>query len=127
MGAGAGRRRYGQSPQQDSGFQRVLLKQNLIFKGWNSHAHREVPGIMLSQRILVGTILVGRLGVGAAGAAGRWDAPSPPAQLNVYMYYACMHACSMHACVYVYIYIYICIVIIIIIICIYTYIVMYMS
>ena len=35
--------RYGQSPYKDSGFQRVGLKQNLDFKGWNSFVHRGFP------------------------------------------------------------------------------------
>ena len=50
---------YGQSPYQASGFQRVRLEQNLRFKGWNSRVSE-----VLSQRILVGIIFVGRLGVG---------------------------------------------------------------
>ena len=33
-----------QSPCQDSGFQRVSLRQNLNLEGWNSHVHREFPG-----------------------------------------------------------------------------------
>ena len=41
---------------QDSGFQRVCLKHNLNFKGWNSQAHRESPGnlesVNLSREIL---------------------------------------------------------------------------
>ena len=31
-------------PEGNPGFQRVLLKQNLDFKGWNSQAHGEFPG-----------------------------------------------------------------------------------
>ena len=35
---------YGQSPYWYSGFQRVWLKQNLQFKGWNCHVRKEFPG-----------------------------------------------------------------------------------
>ena len=36
----------------------------LDFKGWNAHVHREFPPEVLSQRIfMIGTLLVGRLGV----------------------------------------------------------------
>ena len=38
-----GRSADGQSPYQDSGFQKVRLKQNLSFEGWNSQAHGESP------------------------------------------------------------------------------------
>ena len=71
MFAGSARRRrrrttmrtaYGQSPYWDSGFRRAWLRQNLNLKGWNSHVHRESPE-MLSQAILEGIIIVGRLGV----------------------------------------------------------------
>ena len=34
---------YGQSPNQGSEFQRVRLKQNLDFEGWNSPARQEIP------------------------------------------------------------------------------------
>ena len=37
-------RRYGQSPYEDSGLQRVSLRQNLDFEWWNSHVHREFLG-----------------------------------------------------------------------------------
>ena len=37
-------RQYGQASYYDSGFQRVCLKHNLRFKGWNSQVHREFPG-----------------------------------------------------------------------------------
>ena len=42
---------YGQSPYKDYGFQRVWLKQNLKFKGWNSQAHREFPGKFESSNL----------------------------------------------------------------------------
>ena len=35
---------HGQSPNWDSGFRRVRLERNLDFEGWNSLAHRELPG-----------------------------------------------------------------------------------
>ena len=42
---------YGKSPHQDSGFQRVWLKQNLDFKGWNSHVHGEPPRSFESRNL----------------------------------------------------------------------------
>ena len=42
---------YGQSLYQDSGFQRVLLQQNLNFKGWISHVLREFPGKLASRNL----------------------------------------------------------------------------
>ena len=42
---------YGRSPYEDSGFQRVRLKQNLTFKGWNSQAHREFAGKFESRNL----------------------------------------------------------------------------
>ena len=44
----------------DSGLQRAWLKQNLKFKGWNSHAAGDFQE-SLSQRILVWRLLVWRL------------------------------------------------------------------
>ena len=43
--------RYGQSPYGDSGFQRVWLKQNLKFRAWNSHVHREFVGNVESTNL----------------------------------------------------------------------------
>ena len=57
---------YAQSPYQHCGFPRVRLEHNLNSKGWNSHIHRDFLGIFpesLTQAMLVGTMLVGRLGV----------------------------------------------------------------
>ena len=80
---------YGQSPYQDSGFQRVGLKHNFNVQGWNSQAHGDFPGKFdLSQQILVGIILVGiilvaRLGVvvwpplGACRATAAQPLPGP--------------------------------------------------
>ena len=62
LSKGLAPRRYGQSPYWDCAFQRVCLKHNLSFKGWNSQAHRISPE-SLSQAILLGIILVWRLGV----------------------------------------------------------------
>ena len=42
---------YGRSPYSDSGFQRVWLKQNLDFEGWNSQAHRAFPGSFESRNL----------------------------------------------------------------------------
>ena len=36
---------------EDSGFQRVLIKLNLDFKGWSSQAHREFPGNVESTNV----------------------------------------------------------------------------
>ena len=41
----------GQSPCQDSGLRRVLLKQNLSSKGWNSHVRWEFPGKLESTNL----------------------------------------------------------------------------
>ena len=41
----------GQSPYSDSGFQRVWLKHNLRLKAWNSHVHREFPGMLESSNL----------------------------------------------------------------------------
>ena len=52
---------------------RVLLQHNLNFKGWNFQAHRDFLGIFpesLTRAMLVGTMLVGRLGVGGACSTG---------------------------------------------------------
>ena len=57
---------YGQFPCWHCGFQRVWLEHNLSLKGWNSQAHRDFLGVFLesfSQAMLVGTMLVGGLGV----------------------------------------------------------------
>ena len=35
----------------DSGSQRVLLKHNIDIKGWNSHVHREFPGMLESSNL----------------------------------------------------------------------------
>ena len=42
---------YGQSPHQDSWFQRVWLKHNLNAKGWNSHAQGQFPGKSESRNL----------------------------------------------------------------------------
>ena len=42
---------YGQSPYEDSGFQRVQRKQHLNFKGWNSHVPKEFPGCFESTNL----------------------------------------------------------------------------
>ena len=42
---------YGQSPCYDSGFQRVWLKRNLHFKGWNSHVHKGFSGSFESANL----------------------------------------------------------------------------
>ena len=78
---------YGQSPYQDSGFRRVWLQHNLNYKGWSSHVHR---GISRSQHILVGIILVGRVGVrlallvhhSLAHVAFRGSAPEGPPEVD---------------------------------------------
>ena len=47
-------------------FQGVWLEHNLNLKGWNSHVPRDFLGVLpesLSQAMLVGTMLVGRLNV----------------------------------------------------------------
>ena len=52
MGAAqSGQSAYGQSPYYDSGLRRVWLKRSLNFKGLNSHARREVPGIVESTNL----------------------------------------------------------------------------
>ena len=53
---------YGQSPYYDSGFQRVWLKRNLNLRGGILMSIGNFLDV-LSQRILVGIILVGRLSV----------------------------------------------------------------
>ena len=42
---------YGQSPYSHYGFQKVLLKHNLNYKGWNSHIHRGFPGKFESSNL----------------------------------------------------------------------------
>ena len=42
---------YAQSPYWHCGFQRVWLKHNLKFKGWNSQAHGEFPGKFESSHV----------------------------------------------------------------------------
>ena len=57
---------YAQSAYWYCGFPRVRLEHNLNLKGWNSHVHRDILRIFpesLTQAKLVGTMLVGRLGV----------------------------------------------------------------
>ena len=49
--AGEARNACSQSPYEDSGSQRVGLKQNLNVEGWNSHVHREFPGIVESTNL----------------------------------------------------------------------------
>ena len=53
---------YGPSPYSHYGLRKVWLKHNLSSKGWNSDVHRDFPK-KKNQAILVGTMLVGRLGV----------------------------------------------------------------
>ena len=45
------KQRYGQSPYEHCGFQRVWLEHNVIFKGWNSHVHRVLPGKFESSNV----------------------------------------------------------------------------
>ena len=42
---------YGQSPYQDVEYQRVLPKRNLNYKGWNSQARSEFPGMSESTNL----------------------------------------------------------------------------
>ena len=46
-----GAKRTARSPCQDSGFQRVRLRHDLSFEGWNSQAHREFPGNLVSSNL----------------------------------------------------------------------------
>ena len=55
--------RKAQSPHEDSGSQRVLIEQNLNFKGWNSQAHKKFPGKSQSSNLSRDTPSIGRLGV----------------------------------------------------------------
>ena len=107
-------RHHGQSLQWDSGCQRGWLKQDLNFKrGGISRPVRDFLEIS-RQQILVGIILVARLGVCVD------DSCSEATDMYMYMYmYMCMYICIyvyMYICIYVslslyiymYIYIYIC-------------------
>ena len=59
------------STYYDSGFHRVWLKQNLKFKGGIPRPMGDLPE-SLSQQILVGMILVGRVGAGVAVTGRAW-------------------------------------------------------
>ena len=50
-GSAATEKRYGQSPHQDSGFQRVWHNQHLNVKGCNSLVHGELPGSFESSNL----------------------------------------------------------------------------
>ena len=66
---------HGQSPYSDSGFRRVWLKQNPHLKGWNSQAHRELPGKFESSNLSRDNLSreIGRTGFPIIG-----DFPSSP-------------------------------------------------
>ena len=42
---------YGQSPNEESGFQRVCIKHNIDVKGWNSQVHEECSGSFVSNSL----------------------------------------------------------------------------
>ena len=82
-------------PLLNCGFPRVGLEHNLNLKGWNFQAHREFPG-KFESGMLVGTMLVGRLGVGAWAFENRphrygWWNLRPTIICYVILYYTILY------------------------------------
>ena len=81
---------YGQSPYleiRDTEFQRLRLKQNLDFKGWNSHAHWYLPRMFGSSNL------------------SRGNLSRETLYTHVYIYIYIYTYISIHVCIYVYMYI----------------------
>ena len=75
-----------------------------MFKGWNSQAHRDFLGISSQSRtqaMLVGTMLVGRLGA-SPGGGGR-----PQTIRNAILSKEDHPKCNIYIYIYIYIYIHI--------------------
>ena len=93
---------YGQSLYWHYGFQRVWLKHNINYKGWNFHVHREIPGKFESSNVSRRNVSrrIGRtatliLEQHVSGGAERSD-----------MEHSVPAYCEVLASVYIYIYVY---------------------
>ena len=82
----------------------------LILRGWNSQAHKDFLGILpenLTQAMLVGTMLVGKLGVincsFMAGAIQHMlrTVQGPELARLIHMHICCMYCVHMYTCMYI--------------------------